>query len=467
MFFHRNTNLVSEQTSKALERSPSHDGIDKTCLSDIVNKIASGGHQDVLKNSDELSLLLRPVAKALHDRISSSLKSVVNIWCEQTKPILVIAETLRNVRDMESRSQAMASASEEMAASISEVARAAELVSQDAQTVKQELSGSVQSVNQAITTMDGISSAFAALTEKVQVLEKASEQIAQILKTIEQIASQTNLLALNATIEAARAGEAGKGFAVVASEVKSLAKQTSSATEDIRQRITSLQQGMSDMLSSMNEGSSHVAQGSEVIKVVGSGMRAVGDRVDAVVQKMVAVSATVQEQTTVTSDVANNIAAVARMVDELLNNCGQVTSAIEGASTHVQSSLNEAIKNPDAAMLIQVTKADHASFKKRVLDTLLGHGNTKSSDLPDHHGCRLGKWYDSIQDERIKALPAYKRILEPHQHVHHFGKEVLNYHSKEDPGAALEKAKELEMASREVIAGLDELYAEIIKMQEK
>jgi methyl-accepting chemotaxis protein len=62
-----------------------------------------------------------------------------------------------------------------------------------------------------------------------------------VVGLITSIAAQTNLLALNATIEAARAGDAGKGFAVVASEVKTLAQQTSHATDEITGQVAQIQ----------------------------------------------------------------------------------------------------------------------------------------------------------------------------------------------------------------------------------
>jgi methyl-accepting chemotaxis protein len=70
------------------------------------------------------------------------------------------------------------------------------------------------------------------LMKSMKEITTSSRQIADIVNTIEEIASQTNLLALNAAIEAARAGEAGKGFAVVADEVKRLAAQSSEAVKN-------------------------------------------------------------------------------------------------------------------------------------------------------------------------------------------------------------------------------------------
>ena len=77
--------------------------------------------------------------------------------------------------------------------------------------------------------------------QTVQALASGAQKIGSVIDLIQKIAAQTNLLALNATIEAARAGEAGKGFAIVASEVKSLAAQTTKATEDIGVQVSQIQ----------------------------------------------------------------------------------------------------------------------------------------------------------------------------------------------------------------------------------
>lgn len=134
-------------------------------------------------------------------------------------------------------SQSLAEGASEQAASLEETgASLEELSSMTKRNATSANSAKTLSAETRVAAEAG-DSAMTEMRQAMEAIKTSSNDIAKIIKSIDEIAFQTNILALNAAVEAARAGEAGAGFAVVAEEVRALAQRSANSAKETAEKI--------------------------------------------------------------------------------------------------------------------------------------------------------------------------------------------------------------------------------------
>jgi len=133
-------------------------------------------------------------------------------------------------QQLASGSSQQASSLEETSASLNEMSSMAKRNSEGAARANELARGARKAADLGAADMGQ-------MRESMGAIKASSDDIAKIIKTIDEIAFQTNILALNAAVEAARAGEAGAGFAVVAEEVRALAQRSAMASKETSEKI--------------------------------------------------------------------------------------------------------------------------------------------------------------------------------------------------------------------------------------
>ncbi|MGA2248267.1 MAG: methyl-accepting chemotaxis protein [Verrucomicrobiota bacterium] len=134
-------------------------------------------------------------------------------------------------------SQNLAQGSGEQAASIEETSSSLEELASMTRRNAENAQKANDLARQTRQAADKGAADMQAMAAAMEAIRISSDDIAKIIKTIDEIAFQTNILALNAAVEAARAGEAGMGFAVVADEVRNLAQRSAQAARETAAKI--------------------------------------------------------------------------------------------------------------------------------------------------------------------------------------------------------------------------------------
>ncbi|MCX4339580.1 MAG: methyl-accepting chemotaxis protein [Lachnospiraceae bacterium] len=256
--------------------------------------------------------------KSISDSINSftdSLSAVMRNIHQVENSVYEHARTLSNgSQSLAQGTTEQAAAVEELSTTLDELAKSAKINIQKSSEVRENAHQTGDQVNLSSGQMELLVNAMADIS-------RTSEQIENIISTIENIAFQTNILALNASVEASRAGEAGKGFAVVANEVRTLAAKSDQAAKATKELIENSVQATA-------KGSAIVQEVSETLHKTLSLVTASNSAIDEITDA-------VQEEAEAVSQVAEGIGQIASVV--------QTNSANSEESAAVSAELFEQV----------------------------------------------------------------------------------------------------------------------------
>ena len=172
---------------------------------------------------------------------------------------------------------------------------------------------------------------------------------------------------------------------------------------------------------------------------------------------MSATASSVTEQSAAVQEVARSIGVIRDKTDRSAGNADKAVAAVGHSSQLIDTLLGEfqTMQIPNA--VIDYAMSDHFLWKKKLAAMLVGAAALKSSELASHHDCRLGRWYYQVEDPTMTGHAAFKQMEGPHAAVHGHGKKAAELFAQGDRVGALAEYEQMEAASQQVVALLQDL----------
>jgi len=327
-------------------------------LTEQISKIAETSH-NVSSASAQLAAASNQSGTAT-TQIATTVQQVAKGAQQQTEAITHSAHAMEEMsraidgvaRGSQEQAAAIATVSQinsQLTIAIQQVTENAQSISKEAFTASQSAAEGAKAVEATVEGMQRIKERVGMSAARVQDMTSRSEEIGNIVLTIEDVAAQTNLLALNAAIEAARAGEHGKGFAVVADEVRRLAERASAATKEIGSLIKEVQTSIAEAMGAMKESEKEVLTGTELAHKAGKTLEEILSINEKLAQRAEQSAAAAEEMSAASSELSKAVDAVSAVIEENTAAAEEMAASSKKVRNAIESVASVSEENSAAA----------------------------------------------------------------------------------------------------------------------
>ncbi|MDD4730818.1 MAG: methyl-accepting chemotaxis protein [Desulfovibrio sp.] len=326
-------------------------------MADVATAIAGG----------DLRMEVHPASDK--DKLGRALESMSENLNEVMAQVNSAAVMVNSGSDqVSSASQALSQGATQQAASLQEISSSSAEVSNGVKLNADGASQASQAADELFKVAEGGRNHMESMVSAMTEINDSSQNIAKIIKVIDEIAFQTNLLALNAAVEAARAGRHGKGFAVVAEEVRNLASRSAKAAQETAGIIES--------------SGAKVEAGSRIANETSEALGRIGEHVG----KLRTLVDEIAEQSTQQASQVNQIS-------NALNQLDQVTQANTSSAEETASASEE--------LMAQATELRHLLGRFRLRESGMEQGGMR----PQLPGGAMEEEYEADYQEREAQEP--------------------------------------------------------------
>ena len=302
----------------------------------VANRVAEGDLSLVAttRTNDEVGLLIAAIADMvsnLRQKVTRTVDISEGIAAASNQLNTTSEQIARGAEEVATQAGTVASASQEMSSTSMEIARNCTMAAEVSRQSIDAANAGAAVVHETIQGMSVIADRVRQTSSTIEALGSRSQEIGNIIGTIEDIADQTNLLALNAAIEAARAGEQGRGFAVVADEVRALAERTTKATREIGVMIKAIQSETQEAVKTMEDGVREVEKGAVSSQESGQALENILGRISEVSMQISQIATAAEEQTATTNEVTMNV----QQINQVVGNTARGAEETAAAAAHL------------------------------------------------------------------------------------------------------------------------------------